>query len=627
MRKSVRIILPLLLSAVSCNVLAPEEASSVPEVLVAGTESLDATKTVLSPDGRILWSSGDRACVWPRTTSGAVYQVDESSVGEGLGTFSLIPPAPSGGSALGAVVAYYPYAAGLSCSASGNSYSIGGVTLPATQTYAADSFGPGALPMVTVTTGDELVFSIVCGVLKLQLTGTATISSIEVKGNRSETLCGSATVTASDGAAPSITMTGSGKTVTLDCGSGVPLNGTTPTVFDIVLPPLTMAGGFTVTVNSTDGRTMTLVSQKSQTIKRAGILRMPEREFTTNGGVVDLSATETANCYIVPFAGTYKFRADVGGSSTALTYVAAADVLWESLGTATAPSAGDIVNSVSYADGYITFTATGTRGNAVIAAKSSGGVIRWSWHIWCTDLPADQVYGNGAGTMMDRNLGATSATPGDVKALGLMYQWGRKDPFPGASATARLTSSKAACTPALPSSEEVEDIIGSKSNLSIYSTQHPSTFITNCSGYHDWYCGAVAEANHTLWQSVKAEADPCPPGYRVPTGGSSGIWTTALGTRYGTCANFSGSDLKGADLGSVFGVSGTCWYPAAGCINGSLQSAPLADVGDIGYMGSCTRYGYYAYAFYLDRFGSLMAYSSDGIYRANGYPVRCMKEE
>ena len=32
---------------------------------------------------------------------------------------------------------------------------------------------------------------------------------------------------------------------------------------------------------------------------------------------------------------------------------------------------------------------------------------------------------------MDRNLGATSAALGDVGALGLLYQWGRKDPFLG----------------------------------------------------------------------------------------------------------------------------------------------------------------------------------------------------
>lgn len=34
---------------------------------------------------------------------------------------------------------------------------------------------------------------------------------------------------------------------------------------------------------------------------------------------------------------------------------------------------------------------------------------------------------------MDRNLGATTAEPNTVGALGLLYQWGRKDPFLGSA--------------------------------------------------------------------------------------------------------------------------------------------------------------------------------------------------
>jgi hypothetical protein len=58
------------------------------------------------------------------------------------------------------------------------------------------------------------------------------------------------------------------------------------------------------------------------------------------------------------------------------------------------------------------------------------GVILWSWHIW---LVQDQIgyntYANNAGVLMDRNLGATSAIEYDSGTIGLLYQWGRKDPF------------------------------------------------------------------------------------------------------------------------------------------------------------------------------------------------------
>jgi len=36
---------------------------------------------------------------------------------------------------------------------------------------------------------------------------------------------------------------------------------------------------------------------------------------------------------------------------------------------------------------------------------------------------------------MDRNLGAATVTTNTVSTLGLLYQWGRKDPFPGSSST------------------------------------------------------------------------------------------------------------------------------------------------------------------------------------------------
>ena len=130
---------------------------------------------------------------------------------------------------------------------------------------------------------------------------------------------------------------------------------------------------------------------------------------------------------------------------------------------------GDLIKFVSYKDGYIAFQTADTfkEGNAVIAAKNSSSTILWSWHIWFTDHPKGQTYYSNAGTMMDRNLGATSATPGDVGAHGLLYQWGRKDPFLGSSSI----------------SDEVE---------------------------------------------AKSIYDPCPAGWRVPDGGSNGVRPSAL---------------------------------------------------------------------------------------------------
>ena len=183
------------------------------------------------------------------------------------------------------------------------------------------------------------------------------------------------------------------------------------------------------------------------TVTYAGV----SKEFTVRQGgkeSVNLSLSGTANCYVVSNAGFYYFKSVKGNSSTSVGTVSSVAVLWESFGTSTTPSVGDLVKSVSYKDGNIYFDTATTfkEGNAVIAAKNSSGEILWSWHIWFTDQPQGQEYYNNAGTMMDRNLGATSATPGDVGALGLLYQWGRKDPFLGSSLISSSTQAKSTIT-------------------------------------------------------------------------------------------------------------------------------------------------------------------------------------
>ena len=149
----------------------------------------------------------------------------------------------------------------------------------------------------------------------------------------------------------------------------------------------------------------------------------------------DLSSSGSANCYIISESGLYKFKPVKGNSNESVGNIASASLLWESFGTSIVPEPLDLISAFGYKGGYIVFQTADTfkEGNAVIAAKDADGNILWSWHIWFTDQPHGQEYYNNAGTMMDRNLGAISATPGDVGALGLLYQWGRKDPFLSAS--------------------------------------------------------------------------------------------------------------------------------------------------------------------------------------------------
>ena len=222
----------------------------------------------------------------------------------------------------------------------------------------------------------------------------------------------------------------------------------------------------------------------------------------------DLSATGTANCYLLRGTGDYKFKSVIGNTDATVGNVKTVEVLWESFGTDEMPNFGDLIESVSYKDGYIRFSTPETfrEGNAVIAAKNSKGTILWSWHIWLAEEGWEEsVYPNDAGTMMDRNLGATTSDTELVGSMGLLYQWGRKDPFLGSTSMSKAV-------PAV--STGVWSVSSSYVKLLEYD---PMVFYT----HRDYL------SNDPFWNSNKTVDDPCPAGWRVPDGGEDGIWAAA----------------------------------------------------------------------------------------------------
>lgn len=380
--------------------------------------------------------------------------------------------------------------------------------------------------------------------------------------------------------------------------------------------------GKTVTVRGLSVGTSTITVNCPQTSKYSSATSLTCS--CTVQDRVDLSANGTANCYVVSEAGEYMFKATVkGNSTTSVGTPASASVLWESYGTSTKPSVGAIVKSVTLSDGYVYFETPTTLadGNAVIAVKNSSGTILWSWHIWvCKDydpIAKAQVYNNNAGTMMDRNLGAISATPGNVGALGLLYQWGRKDPFLGSSSISSNT--KAASTLTWPAA-----VSSNSSNGTInYAVQHPTAFIKYNSSNYDWYYTGSTSTDNTRWQTSKGVYDPCPPGWRVPDGGSSGVWAKAFGTSsYWTTSSNWNSTNKGMNFGSTDKKlgSGTIWYPAAGYLDGGDGS--LNYVGYGGRCWSCTPASYYAYDLRFNYDGGVSTSGSSN--RASGRSVRCL---
>jgi uncharacterized protein (TIGR02145 family) len=309
--------------------------------------------------------------------------------------------------------------------------------------------------------------------------------------------------------------------------------------------------------------------------------------------------------------------------------VKSVEVLWESFGTDEMPNVGDLIASVSYKNGYIRFSTPENfrDGNAVIAAKNSKGTILWSWHIWCAEEGwQEQVYYNDAGTMMDRNLGATSATPGDVGALGLMYQWGRKDPFMGSSSIKY----------AVDESSSIEYAVFA------VSTGAWNTASGDLNFNNPIQC-TEAEKNPTTfyalwlpkvgWMSTKTAYDPCPAGWRVPDGGENGVWAKALGTSANVSAS-GDSTNKGINFTGKFGEAETIWYPATGSLAWGNNGAgafifSLINVGYTSSIWSCSL-SYYDNTAYCLHFNTTNTFNavapSNYDTQYYGLPVRCLKE-
>lgn len=351
-------------------------------------------------------------------------------------------------------------------------------------------------------------------------------------------------------------------------------------LYYMMIPVAWSGKALTVKLTDTEGDTYEGTINPSRN-QEAGMAYSYTAALTYKPKVIDLSANGTANSYIVSAKGDYKFKATVkGNSSTSVGTVSSAAIVWETQNTTTAPGAGAIVTSISYkSDGYIYFStpATFKKGNALIAAKDASGNILWSWHIWCTDVPTDQQYKNSAGYLMDRNLGAL-ATSGGTSA-GLLYQWGRKDPFLG---TASISS---ASQMAATGTAQATAARSSTNGNIAWTLKNPTTFIyyATATGTDalNWLAGTNVNAN--LWKNtsgdVKTIYDPCPPGYRVADGSTTanttegrGFYGKALGFNHKVTGitNINNKGVtwdKSTHIMAIPLASGSASYPASGCMN------------------------------------------------------------
>ncbi len=591
---------------ISCGKEIAEHPDTVKQLtIIASVERKPETRnTIANIDNNVVkieWTKNDSINVFFGDSGGSKFTTEES--GEVAKFKGSIDVAVGGGEGLTddtSLWGVYPYKSTTTCDGTYVYY-----TLPSEQEAAENTFAKELFPQIAKSRNFYMTFYNPCASIRFTVESND-IKAVSLKGNNGESLAGKAKISMES--VPKVESIESGETELM---MYAPNGGCfTPGVtYYFVLFPTEFTKGLSITYYK-ENSYATYSHSKAYTLGRNKFSRFLNRDSgLTFKTYTDLSASATANCYLIQNTGDYKFKAVQGNTDDAVGNVKSVEVLWESFGTTEKPNVGDLISSVSYLDGYIRFStpATFKDGNALIAAKDASGTILWSWHIWCASEGwKEQVYNNDAGTMMDRNLGATSAAAGEVGSLGLFYQWGRKDPFLGAAKVDQNYKVRAASTG--------EWATSSNSITPSLAEQNPMTFYTGDSNY-------LPDGS---WDSKKTRYDPCPAGWRVPDGGSDGTWCTAIGGGSSSIRITSSSSYGlSLDGGNIFS-SEAVWYPASGCLTN--DSGALRSVGFDVYYWSVTSSSGSGNANYLYFNGLNTVVPSAGNYRSTGMSVRCLKE-
>ena len=341
-----------------------------------------------------------------------------------------------------------------------------------------------------------------------------------------------------------------------------------------------------------------------------------------------------------------------------------AEVVWA--------DAADLVHSPSIThDGgnaFLDFEVTAAdiqSGNAVVAVtkgSSASKTVLWSWHLWFAPKDAldkikvtnhqnvnyyftkealgwkpiqwrsstytsartvkvkveQTVANNGAKAYTVINI---TQNPGGVrKGATTLYQFGRKDAFPGV-AKADLASNS-------HFTENAGD------NMSIENgIQHPDLYYTWGSNWENNY------SYNNLWSAdntargfndnsvVKTVYDPCPVGFKMPASNAfTGFTTTGQNSSTQSELNIEDSQTFQNNLGHNFWTNSsktaTIYFPASGCRDNSDGS--LSTIGIFGSYWSAY-YNVSNYGCFLIFYSGLVNPLYAGI-RANGFAVRPVSE-
>ena len=285
---------------------------------------------------KTVWTAGDKVSVFYKSDANQCWKFN-GKTGDRSGTLSCV----SQGTAtvkMEKVVIVYPYSESYMITPSSGNIEA---KLPAVQKYLHGSYGLESSPMISSGYYTQFALKNVCGWLKLQLSGTGTITKITLKGNNDEQLAGDMYINAEDA---TVTLASASvdnddnqetggtlvfedsivKEVELNCNGGVDLSGADVTPFYIALPPTVFEKGFTATLHFDNGMQKEISTSKKVEITRNHIVPMetaeisvPEYDYidikyvTSNKRIIDNSA-KNSSWWASVVSNTYDTENNVG---------------------------------------------------------------------------------------------------------------------------------------------------------------------------------------------------------------------------------------------------------------------------------------------------------------------------
>ena len=435
---------------------------------------------------------------------------------------------------------------------------------------------------------------------------------------------------------------------------------------------------YDLSLHNAQGATIARSTANSYLISAPGHYRIP----LVYGNAIKNGATN-ANAYISHAAAgnsnvLYNFQDHAGHDiddpwiekthGGANNGVDGAEVVWA--------DAANLVHSPSIThvggEGFLDFEVTAAdiqSGNAVVAVTKGSGAAKtvlWSWHLWFAPKDAldkipvtnhqGKVYNftketlgwkptQWSGSTYDKprtvkvkveqtvaNSGTKQETvinitqnPGNVKqGATTLYQFGRKDAFPGVDASDLAANSHF--------TQNAGDNMSIKNGI-----QHPDNFYTN--GLSWWPAPPTGYSYYNLWSAdntvggfndnsvIKTVYDPCPVGFKMP---ASNAFTgfTANGQNSGPMNVDGTSDGQtyrnnfGHNFWTNSSKTATINFPASGCRD--VSDGSLSLVGDYGYYWSAgphSRDNGFSLVF-----ASPSLYPATNNYRSYGFSARPVSE-